>query len=109
MRDVLVLGSSYPYEEVRDYVRVQPWARERVLTCLDHFDTINFAPRVACPVLMSVGLNDDVCPPHTAYALRRRLGGPVELHAYPDGAHEGGGYRHDVIRERWVRDRADAR
>ncbi len=109
MRDALALGSSYPYEEVRDYLRVQPGARERVLSCLDHFDTINFAARVTCPVLMSVGLNDDICPPHTAYALRKRLAGPVELHAYPDGAHEGGGFRHSLVRERWVRDKADAR
>ena len=39
---------------------------------LNYFDGINFAPRIRCPMLVYVGLGDDVCPPETGYALYER-------------------------------------
>jgi cephalosporin-C deacetylase len=35
---------------------------------LSYFDSMNLAPWINCPVLMSAGLQDDVCPPRTVFA-----------------------------------------
>lgn len=35
---------------------------------LSYFDTKNLAPSISCPIITSVGLQDDVCPVHTNLA-----------------------------------------
>ena len=40
-----------------------------------YFDSVNFARRLKCPVTMSVGFIDIVCPPTTAYAVYNSLPG----------------------------------
>jgi cephalosporin-C deacetylase len=105
IRDSLRLGGSYPYEEIKDYLRVQPEKEERVMSTLDYVDTLNFVDRIEAATLISVGLRDDICPPHTAFALFNRLRGPKELKEYPDGAHEGGGFLHGQHKERWLAER----
>lgn len=102
IRDALKLGSSYPYEEVKDFLRLQPTYEPRVLETLDYHDTINFADRITAPTLLSVGLRDDICPPQTGYALYNRLSCPKELKVYPDAAHEGGGFVHAQLKTAWL-------
>ena len=46
----------------------------QVLDMLSYFDIKNFAPRIHCPVLMVVGLQDVTCPPHTNFAMYNNLG-----------------------------------
>jgi cephalosporin-C deacetylase len=102
IRDSLRLGSSYPYAELKDYVRQRPDSQAQVLSTLDYIDTLNFADRIAAPTLLSVGLSDDVCPPETAYALYDRLRGPREIRAYPYTGHEGGGLAHMLVKQTWL-------
>jgi cephalosporin-C deacetylase len=102
IRDALKLSSSYPYEEVKDYLRLQPTYEERALATLDHVDTVNFADQIKAPTLLSIGLRDDICPPQTGYALYNRLSCPRELRVYPDGAHEGGGFVHAQLKVEWL-------
>jgi cephalosporin-C deacetylase len=101
MRDALELGSSYPYEEVKDYLRLQPAYEDRALATLDYFDTVNFADQIKSPTLLSLGLRDDICPPQTGYALYNRLSCPKELRVYPDAGHEGGGFVHAQLKTEW--------
>lgn len=102
IRDALRLGSSYPYEEVKDYLRLQPSYEPRVLETLDYHDVVNFAERITAPTLLSIGLRDDICPPQTGYALYNRLSCPKELKVYPDAAHEGGGFVHAQLKTAWL-------
>lgn len=102
IRDALSLGNSYPYEEVKDYLRLQPMHEERVLATLDLIDTINFADQIKAPTLLSIGLRDDICPPQTGYALYNRLSCPKELSVYPEAAHEGGGFVHAQLKTEWL-------
>ena len=102
IRDGIRLGSSYPYEEVKDYLRLQPQLEERVLSTLDYVDTVNFSDRIRVPTLLSVGLRDDICPPQTAFGLYNRLTSPKDVRVYPDGAHEGGGFLHGEARLAWL-------
>jgi len=41
---------------------------------LSYFDTKNLAPRITCPVLECIGLQDTTCPPHTNIAPYNNLG-----------------------------------
>ena len=60
-----------------------PEREAQMRATLDYYDCLNFAPKITCPMLISIGLGDDVCPPETAYDLLKALGGPVESNAYP--------------------------
>jgi cephalosporin-C deacetylase len=90
--DSASLTHSYPYEEINEYLRLYPEREPQVRETLNYFDGINFAPRITCPMLIYVGLADDVCPPETGYDLEKALAGPVEVHAYPCCAHDAGNY-----------------
>ena len=102
IRDSLRLGGSYPYEEIKDYLRQHPEREADVLRTLDYVDTLNFADSIRVPTLLSAGLSDDVCPPETAYALYNRLQCPKEIRAYPNTGHEGGGLTHTLVKQAWL-------
>lgn len=88
--DAASLTHSWPYEEMNDYLRLYPEREQAMRETLNYFDGINFAPWIRCPMLVYVGLNDDVCPPETGYALVNAMTCPTTLHAYPRCAHDAG-------------------
>jgi cephalosporin-C deacetylase len=50
---------------------------------------MNFAPDIKCPILMSVGLVDIVCPPSTIFATFNHIvSRNKELAMYPGMGHE---------------------
>ena len=62
-------GLGAPYTEIAGYCRTWPQREGEVFRTLSYFDNMNLAPRVTCPVLISVGLQDVCCPP--LHHLRR--------------------------------------
>jgi cephalosporin-C deacetylase len=84
------LTHSYPYQEITEYLRVHPDHRALVRETVSYYDCVNFAPAVRAPVLVHLGLADDVCPPETGFAVHRALGGPTRLHTYPRCGHDAG-------------------
>lgn len=92
MMDAAALTHSYPYEEINDYLRLHPEREPQLRATLNYFDGINFAPRITCPMLVHIGLEDDVCPPETGYAAYRAMTCPKELHPYPRCAHDAGAH-----------------
>ena len=103
IRDAVDLTMSYPFAEIGDLLRLRPELADAVWTTIPYFDIINFAPRITCPVLVSLGLKDDVCPPQTGYALYNALTCPKELKVYPNAAHEGGGFSHGQVKLPWLK------
>lgn len=76
------------WPELNAWVDAQPhrsW--ETTLRTLSYFDALNFADRIRCPVLLGLGLQDNVCPPATIFAVYNRLAGPKEYRAYPHARH----------------------
>jgi cephalosporin-C deacetylase len=92
MMDAARLTHSYPYQEINDYLRLYPEREEQVRHTLDFFDGINFAARIRCPILVNIGLQDDVCPPETGFALFDAMTAASwkKLHPYEDCAHDAG-------------------
>lgn len=59
---------------------------EKVQT-MQYLDVCNFARRVRCPVYMTWGFNDDVCPPTTSYTVWNLLKCPKESLITPINEH----------------------
>ncbi len=97
MMDAIRLTHSYPYQEINDYLRLHPDREEQVRQTLAYFDGINFAPTIRCPILVNIGLRDDVCPPETGYAGFAAMTCEKRLCAYEDCAHDAGSAWHARI------------
>jgi cephalosporin-C deacetylase-like acetyl esterase len=69
--------------DYRDYFEIVEWPRsllcaylkehpdrtqDEVYDVLSYFDVKNLAGWIRCPIIMGVGLQDEVCPPHTNFA-----------------------------------------
>ncbi|MBI3461964.1 MAG: acetylxylan esterase [Planctomycetes bacterium] len=98
--DAIELTHTYPYQEINDYLRLHPDRGEAVRETLAYFDGINFAPRVRCPVIVNLGLQDNVCPPETGYALFGALGSADKrLYTYDACGHDAGKKEHEAVIE----------
>lgn len=84
------LTHSYPYEEINEYLRSHPDHEDQVRDALAYFDCLNFAPMVKCPMLVYIGLVDDICPPETGIAAYAGLGCEKQLLTSPGCDHEAG-------------------
>jgi cephalosporin-C deacetylase len=104
--DAIDLTHTYPYEEINDYLRLHPERRAEVENTLAYFDGINFAEKIACPMVMNIGLQDNVCPPETGYALFNRIGASdKQLYPYDGHGHDAGRSRHGAIVDRFFAER----
>ena len=54
---------------------------------LQYYDVVNFARRIKCPVYMTWGYNDDVCPPTTSYIVWNLITAPKESLLTPINEH----------------------
>lgn len=103
MMDAASLTHTYPYEEINDYLRLYPEQRDAVIETLAYFDIINFAERIECPILVNIGLNDNVCPPQTGYAVFDAIGSAEKkLYPYEGHGHDGGRIEHEAIIEAFM-------
>jgi cephalosporin-C deacetylase len=68
------------------------------LETFKYFDSLNFAPKIKVPVLLSSGGRDTTCPSCTIDAVFDRLPGIKSLIHYPDSDHTAS---HDFYRMGW--------
>ena len=54
---------------------------------LAYYDVVNFARRITCPVYMTWGYNDNVCPPTTSYIVWNLITAPKEPLITPINEH----------------------
>ena len=96
--DAIKLTHTYPYQEISDYLRLYPERRQSVEGTLAYFDGINFADKIRCPIIVSLGLQDNVCPPETGYAMFNAIGSSDKtLYPYDGHGHDACRYVHDAI------------
>ena len=92
MMDAASLTRSYPYEEINDYLRVFPDKKDIVREVINYYDIHNFVDQIKCPIIVNIGLKDDVCPPETGYAVFDAIGSKQKkLYTYENCAHDSGG------------------
>ncbi|MGN0281811.1 MAG: acetylxylan esterase [Prevotella sp.] len=87
------IASAIPFMgDFPDYFEVGSWpaypahlkqqelglSDEEMFAFLSYFDTKNLATRISAPVMSCIGLQDDVCPPHTNIAPYNNLPDGVE-------------------------------
>ena len=96
--DSIELTHTYPYEEINDYLRLHPESRAQVEETLAYFDGVNFADRITCPIIVNIGLQDNVCPPETGYALFGKIASADKtLYAYDNQGHSAGAAEHGAV------------
>ena len=59
---------------------------EKVAT-MAYFDVVNFARRISCPVYLTWGYNDNVCPPTTSYIVWNLITAPKDKLITPINEH----------------------
>ncbi|MFD9889872.1 acetylxylan esterase [Amycolatopsis sp. NPDC059027] len=84
------LTHSYPYEEITEYLRVRPDDEALITETVSYYDGLNFAGAVRAPILVYLGMEDDVCPPETGFSVFRLLPEPKTLLTYERCAHHAG-------------------
>jgi cephalosporin-C deacetylase len=100
--DAIELTHTYPYEEINDYLRLHPDSRQAVEDTVAYFDGINFADQITCPILVNIGLQDNVCPPETGYALFNKIRATdKQLYTYDGHGHDAGRQAHSAIVDRF--------
>lgn len=92
--------SDYP-----DYFKISPWPRsdmeaymknhpeiwwEEIYTLLSYFDIKNLAQWIECPLIMGIGVQDNVCPPHINFAAYNKVKSEKRWIAYPLYGHSVG-------------------
>ena len=98
--DSIELTSTYPYQEINDYLRLHLESRDQVEETLNYFDGINFAHRITCPIIINVGMQDNVCPPETGFALFNEIASADKtMYPYNDQGHSAGRAEHGAIIE----------
>ena len=88
--------------DFRDYFKIAPWPRnvfeeymcghaesnwEEIYRLLSYFDIKNLAPRITCPIVMGVGLQDNICPPHINFSGYNQVKSPKHYYIYYDKEH----------------------
>ncbi len=85
------------------FLDAHPDKIDDVCNTLSYYDNINLAERITCPVMVSLGLKDPVCPPANVYAAYNKITSEKEIHPYPFGGHGGGGAFHNDLKLEYVR------
>ncbi len=96
------IGPTIPFlSDYPDYFQIVHWPAQPILAkqkelglsdaqlyeTLSYFDVKNLATWIKCPVIMGIGLQDEVCPPHTNVSSYNRLSTEKELYIYPQNEH----------------------
>ncbi|MBI3960599.1 MAG: acetylxylan esterase [Chloroflexi bacterium] len=105
MMDAAQLTHTTPYAEIVEYLRLYPEREPQVRETLAYFDCINFAGRIRCPIIVNIGLQDDVCPPETGYAVFEAIGSrDKKLYAYDGYGHDANAYAHGAVIDAFFRE-----
>ncbi|WP_083751118.1 acetylxylan esterase [Kribbella sp. ALI-6-A] len=89
-----------PYDEITTWFKKRDprhLREQEVFTTLGYIDVHHLAPRIQAEVTLFVGLEDQVCPPSTQYAIYNKLTSAKELRTYPDLGHDDLPGAHDDI------------
>ncbi|MET3726948.1 cephalosporin-C deacetylase [Fictibacillus halophilus] len=73
---------------VEQYLRQYPNHLKQVFSTLSYFDNKNLAENIKCPVRLSAGGKDPICPPQTIYGVYNLLQTDKDMVYYPFSGHD---------------------
>ncbi|MCU0369850.1 MAG: acetylxylan esterase [Bacteroidales bacterium] len=80
--------AAWPANEFLDFIeKEKKMPRGEVYRILSYIDIKNLAGWIKAPMLMGVGLVDDVCPPHINFAAYNQVGSEKQYIVYPEAGH----------------------
>lgn len=94
-RDYFAIA-SWPRSDVEQYMNEHPeisW--EQIYTTLSYIDIKNLASRIKVPLLMGIGVQDEVCPPHINFAAYNQVKSPKSWMAFGSYGHSTGSEFHE--------------
>lgn len=74
---------------------------EKVHYASEYYDPANFAPKINCPVLIGLGLLDEVAAPSSIFATASRISAPKEIVIMPHATHPSEGDTSKPYYTRW--------
>jgi cephalosporin-C deacetylase len=83
----LEVSDKQPYWEIAEYCNLHPNREEKVFRTLSYCDNLNLASRITCPTLVTVGLQDLICPPSTVFGVYNQMGCTKDILVYPYMGH----------------------
>ncbi len=101
-RRAIDLVDTFPYHEIVHYLRHHRTQETQILSTLDYFDGMNFAPRIRARSLFSTALMDAVCPPSTVFSAYNWLDAEKSIAVYKYNQHEGGGTEHFLMKQAFL-------
>ncbi len=99
---IRAIAPSAPFlNDYKDYFAIVHWPGDPIIAAakekgisdedmyrtLSYFDVKNFTDKIECPVLMAIGLQDPVCPPHTNFAGFNHIKSEKSWICYPYSGH----------------------
>lgn len=83
--------THWPRSDFETYMKDNPEAKwEDVYGMLTYFDIKNLAPWIECPLIMGIGVQDDVCPPHINFAAYNQVKSKKRWMAFAEYGHSVG-------------------
>lgn len=83
--------APWPKSDFDEYMKAHPEAKwEDVYNLLSYFDIKNLAQWIECPLIMGIGVQDNVCPPHINFAAYNQVKSKKRWMAFPHHAHSVG-------------------
>jgi cephalosporin-C deacetylase len=81
------LAPDPPYTELAQFLAVNTHLEELLRNTVRHVDNALLARRIEAPTLISVGLNDTLCPPSTVFAAYNEIRASKEIAVLPFSGH----------------------
>ncbi|MBN2618108.1 MAG: acetylxylan esterase, partial [Spirochaetales bacterium] len=104
-RRSIEIGNGTPYEEFSHFFKIfdqEHKLEDEIHKVLSYFDNVNLASRISCPVMVTVGLCDNVCPPSTIFAAYNKIESEKQIFVFPDFGH-GGFNEHDAHKINFIK------
>lgn len=89
----------WPKSDFDVYMQNNPNAKwNDVCDVLSYFDIKNLAQFIECPLLMGIGVQDEVCPPHINFAAYNQVRSEKRWMAFPIHGHSvGSEFHHEMM------------
>ncbi len=85
------ISESDASNEINEFVGTVKSRKKQIKDTLTYFDALNFADKISCPVLATVGFKDTLSPPECVFSLFNHIQSEKVIEVYPEEGNTAGG------------------